>query len=148
MGYKIILLCIINFCFSINSNACTCGYLFKTDNLNERINESNEIFIGSVIKKEFVKNEEYRRNLSDSLLIKVDFLVSKIYKGKKILTTISIYQHYDNCMIFFEIDKEYLMFTYKHKSRKYKFTNECTPTHIVDESKEYNQILVQVKESR
>lgn len=147
MNYKIILLYVIMACsLSIDSEACTCGYVFVTDNLDERITESEEIFIGSVVKIEVVKNNKALRNPADSVLIKVDFLVSKLYKGRKNNTFISVYQRRDNCMISFEINKQYIVFTKEQNSAQYAFTNQCTPTLEVDEAnKEYKTVLDEVE---
>ena len=113
---KLLIKCTVLFVsllLSSNISACVCRYLTKTENLEQRIEESKTIFVGRVIKIEFVKNKD-SIDIDASVskyLIKIQFLVSRFYKNKLTSDTLNIYQENSNCQYSFQFNKKYLVYT-------------------------------------
>jgi len=139
-----ILLCSL-IAFAYNANCCSCKYFSKTDNLDDRILESSKVFSAIAIKIEFVKDSNLLFNI-ETHLIKTTFVIKKVYKGNITADTIAIYQEDSNCLFPFKLNKQYLVYSNIEKARE--FTDQCTPTVELEESKAHLKLLKQMRRER
>ncbi len=131
---------------STQGYCCVCRYLSKTEELENRIKSSSNIFTGRVIGIEFVQTnikDEFDRN---QYLIKVKFLLGTKFKGDMLLDTIEVFQENSNCQFQFQFNKKYLVYTYNEEGTEY--TNQCTPTVSINDAEVHYKILYKIYDSK
>ena len=109
--------------------SCECKYQFS-EFTPYNLLEYNNIFSGKAIRIDTIQG--------NFTVLKVQMLVSKFYWGaRKDTMIVTTYGNGGMCGFYFELDKEYLLYTYKWGPQP-TYVSMCSPSHPLSTSIEKN----------